>query len=107
MLVHSFTPASLKGIIFLASPEMFEKDQGANYGQQLSVLANSWKQRFGGEDVEYVYTIPSKKLAPKITSPTEIQGKSTSFELNHWPTGKQDAAAASKQWQRLIETISK
>jgi sialate O-acetylesterase len=84
VLVHSFTPAGLNEIIFLASPEMFEKDLGTNYGKQLSVLANSWKARFAGEDLQFVYTIPSKSLAPKITRPTAIKGQSMGVEITDW-----------------------
>ena len=32
VMVCSFTPARLKGILFLCSPKMVEADQGANYG---------------------------------------------------------------------------
>ena len=84
VLVHSFTPGSLKGIIFLAGPEMFLKDQGANYAEQLSTLANCWKDRFGGEDPNFIYTIPNKTLAPKITAPEAIKGKSTAVEISDW-----------------------
>ena len=84
VLVHSFTPAGLKGIIFLSSPEMFAKDQGASYGEQLSVLANSWKQRFGGEDPQFFYTIPGIELAPKITKPGAIKGESKAVEIRDW-----------------------
>jgi len=84
VLVHSFTPGSVKGIIFLASPEMFTKDQGANYGQQLSALANCWKDRFGGEDPYFIYTIPNKALAPKTTQPKKIKGKSAAIEIGDW-----------------------
>lgn len=83
-LVHSFTPGSFKGIIFLASPEMFMKDQGASYGQQLSALASCWKDRFGGEDPNFIYTIPNKALAPTITAPKAIKGKSTAVEITDW-----------------------
>jgi len=86
VLVHSFTPGSLKGVVFLASPEMFKKDQGANYGQQLSALANCWKDRFGGDDPHFFYTIPSKGLVPKITRPQQIKGKSRAYQLGHWLT---------------------
>ncbi len=84
VLAHSFTPSALKGIIFLSSPEMFEKDQGANYGEQLSALANSWKQRFGGQDLQFVYTIPSQALAQKVTAPDGIKGKSTPIAIENW-----------------------
>ena len=84
VLVHSFTPGSFKGIIFLASPEMFTRDQGANYAEQLSALANCWKDRFGGQDPNFIYTIPNKALAPKITTPEKIKGKSTAVEITEW-----------------------
>jgi len=84
VMVHSFTPACLKGIIFVASPAMVEADDGASYGEQLSVLANSWKSRFGGDELQFVYTIPNKALAPQITTPTKIKGKSTAIEIKDW-----------------------
>jgi len=84
VLVHSFTPAGLKGIVFLASPDMFTQDGGARYGEQLAVLANCWKDRFGGEDPDFVYTIPKRSLAPKITAPKSIEGKSTAVEIGDW-----------------------
>ncbi len=98
VMVHSFTPASFKGIIFLCSRNMFEEDQGANYGPELSALANCWKDKFGGEDPHFFYTIPSKELAPKITRPEQIQGKSTAFKIDHWPMTNQ-------QMLRLIDQV--
>lgn len=88
VMVHSFTPGSFKGIIFLCSEKMFEKDQGANYGAELSALANSWKGKFGGKDPHFFYTIPGKTLAPKITPPTRIKGKSTGVEITSWADGE-------------------
>jgi len=89
VMVHSFTPASLKGIVFLCSDKMCKKDQGANCGAELSAMANGWKDRFGGADPHFIYTIPSKALAPKITRPTGIKGKSTAFEINDWSESRQ------------------
>ncbi len=89
--------ASFKGIIFLSSPVMFEKDQGAHYGAELSALANCWRERFGGEAPHFFYTIPSKALAPKITGSTSIKGKSTAHEIHVWSGGEQASA--------LIDTI--
>lgn len=83
-MVHSFTPAALKGIIFLAGPGTVAQDGGANFGPELSVLANCWKERFGGEDPHFFYTIPTKELAPKITRPTAIKGRSTGIEIGDW-----------------------
>lgn len=79
VLVHSFTPTALKGVVFLSSPEMVEADQGANFGEQLQALAESWTERFGGEP-SVVYTIPNKNLAPKITAPTNGVG----VEIDDW-----------------------
>jgi len=97
VMVHSFTPGSFKGIIFLCSPVMFEKDQGANYGAELSALANCWKDSFAprqgsgqaGADPHFFYTIPSTTLAPKITRPTQIKSKSTAVEIERWSDSKQ------------------
>jgi len=84
VMVHSFTPGTFKGIVFLCSEKMVEQDQGANYGSELSALANSWMERFGGEDPQFIYTIPAKALAAKITKPTQIKGGSTPIEINDW-----------------------
>jgi len=88
VMVHSFGPASFKGIIFLCSEKMFEKDQGADYGAEISALASCLKGHFasgqGGEDPHFFYTIPSKALAPKITRPESIKGKSTGVEIGGW-----------------------
>ncbi len=97
VLVHSFTPASLKGVIFLSSKDMVAADQGANFAEQLSALANSWKQGFGGEP-DFLYTIPGKSLAPKISSPSKINGKSAAFEINNWSDGA--------EIRELIDTIN-
>jgi sialate O-acetylesterase len=109
VMTHSFTPASFKGIIFLSSQRMFETDQGANYGAEISALANCWKAKFGGEDTQFFYTIPSEALAPKITKPTQIKGKSASYELGRWLTAqrgdKEGAAAIGKQLTGLLDAI--
>jgi hypothetical protein len=111
VLVHSFTPASFKGVIFLTSPKMVEKDQGASYGPALAVLANCWKHRFAGADPHFFYTIPSKALAPKITPPKGIKGKSTPYEIRHWLTAKrgddQGIALVRKQLLGLIDLAVK
>jgi sialate O-acetylesterase len=115
VMVHCFGPGSFKGIIFLCGANMCKKDQGANYGAELSVLANCWKDWFaprqgsgqGGEDPHFFYTIPSKELAPKITQPQGIKGKSTAFEINQWLTAKSgdrnDMDVVDKQLIGLID----
>ena len=89
VMVHSFWPGSFKGIVFLCSQKMFKADQGAHFGEQLSVLANSWKDKFGCPDPHFFYTIPTKKLAPKITKPASIKGASTALEIDQWLNGEQ------------------
>ena len=98
VMVHSFTPASFKGIIFLCSQQMFEADQGANYGEQLAVLANSWKDKFACPDPCFFYTIPSQALAPRITKPQAIKGRSTGLEINAWS----DAAGIEKLIEKVL-----
>jgi hypothetical protein len=95
VMVASFTPASLKGIVFLAGPAMVAADQGAHFGEQLAALANCWKRAFGCEDPRFVFTLPSKALAPKVTPPTGITGKSTAVEIEQW-----------LQTDRLLEAVS-
>lgn len=83
-MVCSFTPASLKGIIFLTGEQMVAADEGAHFGEQMSALANCWKEKFACEDPQFIYAIPSKTLAPKITAPTGIKGKATAVEISDW-----------------------
>ncbi|MHC4252857.1 MAG: hypothetical protein ACYS9X_27380, partial [Planctomycetota bacterium] len=105
VMVHSFGPASFKGIVFLCSEKMFEKDRGANYGPELSALANCWKDHFasrpGVEDPRFFYAIPGKALAPKITRPAAIKGRSTAFEIDGWPTDED----GGKNFTGLVEAI--
>lgn len=91
-MVHSFGPASLKGIIFLCSENMFEGSKAANYGSELSALANGLKDHFGGEDTNFFYTIAGKRLSPMAAAPKSIKGKSAGVEVNNWA----DSAAIGK-----------
>jgi len=84
VLVESFTPASLKGILFLTGPDMVAGDQGALFAEQMSALANCMKKKFGGPDTPFFYTLPAKSLAPGITKPAAIKGKSTAIEIGTW-----------------------
>lgn len=83
VLTVSFTPAALKGILFISSPDMFKEDQGALYGEQLTALVTSWQERFGGEPA-FFHTIPTKELAPKITAPSGISGKHIPIPVKAW-----------------------
>jgi len=93
VMTHAFGPGNYKGIIFLCSENMFEGSKAANYGSELSALANCWKDHFGGQnDTNFFYTIPSKTLSPKATAPKSIKGKSTAVEITSWT----DSAAIEK-----------
>jgi sialate O-acetylesterase len=110
VLVHSFWPGSFKGILFVSGESLFKDDQGANFGEQFTLLANSWKTKFACPDPVFVYTIPSSTLAPKITRPKAIQGRSVAMEINSWlspkATGKPDPKAGGKSdWTALIEKV--
>ncbi len=93
VLMHSFTPAALKGVIFLTTPESFADNEGKLFDEQMTALANGWKTRFGG-DPNFMYTVPSKALAPKITNPSKIRGKSTAIEVSSWTEGHKVVEAA-------------
>jgi len=99
VMVHSFTPGAFKGIVFLGSGKMVEADQGANYGAELSALANSLKSRFGGGDPHFFHTIPDKALAPKATRPAAIKGRSTGIKIGSW--------SDSGELRKVIDAIVK
>ena len=109
MLITGFNPGNFKGIICLTPESFFAEDQGANFGSEFSVMANCWKESFAGVDPHFFYTIPSKSLAPKITRPTDIKGKSTAVEIGHWLTAKRgdekDMDVVNKQLLRLVDLV--
>jgi sialate O-acetylesterase len=81
--VHCFSPAALSAIVFLTTDSVAKNDQGANFAAEMAALAKSFKTRFGGEDVPFIYTMPGKGLAAKIT-PTTIDGASHAVPINAW-----------------------
>lgn len=109
MLIASFNPANFKGVICLTPQSFFAEDQGATFGPDFSVLANCWKENFAGEDPHFFYTVPNKTLAPKITQPQGIKGKSAAFEMNHWLTAKRgdknELDVVNKQLLRLVDQV--
>jgi len=111
MLISAFNPANFKGVICLTPQSFFAEDAGANFGSEFSVMANCWKESFGGADPHFFYTIPSNDLAPKITRPKGIKGRSTSYEIGHWLTAKrgdkEDMEAVNRQLLGLIALVVK
>ena len=88
MLIAAFGPVNFKAAICLTPKSFIGDDQGAAFGPQFAVMANCWKETFaaGDKDVDthFIYTMPGKKLAPKVTKPAAIKGKTTAFEMNEW-----------------------
>jgi hypothetical protein len=84
VFVNSFGPLAHSGVIFLTGESLVAADQGANFGPEMSVLANCFKAKFGATDVPFIYTVPAKSLAAKITQPQAIKGNSKAVELNDW-----------------------
>jgi hypothetical protein len=109
VMVCSFTPASLKGILFISCRKMFEADQGANFAAEMSVLANDWKTRFGSQETPFFYTIPGKELAPKVTRPEAISGKNAGYEMTQWwgvRRGDKDGEAeAIQQCREVVDFV--
>lgn len=103
VMTHSFGSASLKGIIFLCSENMFEGEQAANYGSELSALANGWKNHFGGTDTPFFYTLPAKSLSAKADAPKSINGQSSAVELSTWV----DQTAIEKLIDTAVKATSK
>jgi len=98
VMVCPFTPGSFKGIIFLANKQMVADDEGQYFGEQMAALANCWKEKFACEDPIFIFTTPSKALAPKITLPEKINGRNTAVEISDWSDWSKviDAAASGE-----------
>ncbi len=113
VLLASFRRTQLKGVVFMSQASMVAKSEGADFGGEMTALANGWKRLFAGEkDLHFVYTIPSKDLAPKITKPDGIKGASSAYELSSWwatnVKGKKvDLSGNAKIQQALIEAVIK
>jgi hypothetical protein len=82
--VHCFSPAAVKGVVFLTGEGMVKEGEGANFGLEMAALAKSFKSRLGDPDAEFIYTVPGKALAPQITKPEGMQDKSLAVEITDW-----------------------
>jgi sialate O-acetylesterase len=111
--VDCFSPGQLAGVVFLCGNKMITDAEGADFGPEISALANCFKAKFGGDDVPFFYTIPASSLAPKITRPQAIKGPSTALEINEWTAVKPGAksndkaelAGASARIAALLEKV--
>lgn len=88
VFVHCFTPAALRGVLFLTGESMVADDQGENFASEMTALASSFKSRFTlwqeNEDIPFLYTIPAQSLAPNVTVPDGIDGESLGIEIHDW-----------------------
>ena len=53
----------------------------------MSALADCMKKRLGGKDTPFYYTLPAASLAPKITKPSAIKGRSEALAITDWQNG--------------------
>ena len=102
VMTYSFTPAAIKGIVFMPSPFMVSKDQGQYFGEQVSALANCLYHEFGSNDAKFFGLMPAKALAPKITGPTELKAPHEFITSDQWLNEKQTPAEKRKA---IVDTI--
>jgi len=108
-LVDSFRPTPLKGVVFITSDVMVEGENARNFGPEMSVLANCLKATFaprqgsgqGGDDVPFIYSMPTKDVVPGITTPKGIEGESVAVEVADWMDVRAviDAAVGAAEWR--------
>jgi sialate O-acetylesterase len=111
--VDCFSPGQVSGIVFLSGNAAIADQQGANFGPEMSALANCFKAKMGGDDVPFFYSLPASSLAPKSTKPQSIKGASTAMEIDQWtaakpgtkPNDKEEPAAASARISSLLDEV--
>jgi hypothetical protein len=107
--VDCFSPGQVSGIVFLTANAAIAEQQGSNFGPEMSALANCFKAKLGGDDVPFIYTLPTASLAPKITKPQSIKGPATAIEIDQpsaaKPNDKAELAAASARISALLERV--
>lgn len=103
VMVYSFTPASLRGMVLLTGEATVAENQGAHFGQEIEALANGWKREFGRTETPFIYTMPATSLASKVTTPEGIEGVHRAVEISAWPTGEN----VSELVDELVEAMLK
>ena len=87
--ICAFTPGSFKAVLCLTGKGLLDENEGADFGRRFPVIVNCWKDAFAwGKQTSaphFVYSLPTKDLAPKLTKPSGINGVSTAIELKKWP----------------------
>ncbi len=86
--ICAFSPGNFTAILCLTGKDFVADDEGAGFGEQFAVMANSWKETFarGREVIDpyFIYAMPGKELAPKITAPKGIKGRSMAYAVQEW-----------------------
>jgi len=93
--ICGFSPGNFKAILCVTGKDFVAEDEGAGFDEQFPVMANCWKETFArGKEVidpHFIYAMPGKELAPKITAPKGINGKSTAYPAKEWLTIGRDS----------------
>lgn len=91
VMVHSFSPVSLKGVLFITGNEIAEDGEGKDFGQQMAALSNGWKNRFGSADFPFFYTLPDLNKATKLNASADFQGEAIGI-IDTYSKGAFDSA---------------
>lgn len=87
--ICAFSPGNFKAILFLTSEELVGGQQGAALAEQITAMANSWKDAFArGKEVidpHFLYTLPPGESASGPAKASGIQGKSNALKMSDWP----------------------
>jgi len=79
-MVHCFTPAALRGVMFITSPAMGEATEPSVFREQFAALGSSWLTRFGGEPA-LIYTVPDEAMMLPAEGAGSIDGDVTGVYL--------------------------
>lgn len=82
--VAPFAPTAIKGAVFLTADSMMGESKGANFGAEMSALANCFHEELGDAEAPFIFTVPSKALAGAITPPKDIKGRNQAIEIEDW-----------------------
>ena len=89
LVVAPYGPANFKGVICFTPKSFMGDNEGASFGNEFQVMVNCWKDTFAyGKrvlDPHFVYTVPTRSLAQRLTVPSGIKGMSTAVEMAQWP----------------------
>ncbi len=94
--VAPFAPTAIKGAIFLTSEAMMGDSNGANFGAEMTALANCFHKELGDADAPFIFTVPSKALAGSITEPKGIKGKHQAIAIEDWKDVSKVISAVAK-----------